>query len=287
MSIKYAIASVIFKLIPNDLIPRNIWGDKIWSLRKFLREHKRLPSNKLIFNDVLFKIKNSDEITDPLRIFTTDKEFVKLFVKSIVGDKYNVPTIAVLRNITEIDTFIFPETCCIKPTQGCGKVIFRKDNEELDVAQIKDWFKLNYYKPGRERNYKNLKPKVIVEPIIFGGDPLDYKIFCFNGKPKMIQVDFDRFSSHSRNLYDIHWNELPFSTKSQKKPSGLTKPENLNELLEIAQKLSEYFTFVRIDLYTNSKEIMVGEITHCAENALGTFYPSSAEIDASKLIFES
>lgn len=285
MSVKYQMAKIIFKLIPNDLIPRNKWGDKIWSLRKFLRVHKRLPSSQLVFNDVLFNIKTTDEITDPLRVFTTDKEFVKLFIKSIVGEKYNIPTFSVLRSISDVDTYKFPEICCIKPTQGCGKVIFRQDNEAVNLDEIKAWFKLNYYKPGRERNYKSLKPKIIIEKLIFDGTPFDYKIFCFNGKPKMIQVDFDRFSNHSRNLYDIHWNEMPFSTKSQKKPSILDKPENLSELLKIAEKLSAYFSFVRIDLYTNGQEIMVGEITHCAENALGTFHPPSAELDASKLIF--
>jgi hypothetical protein len=284
-SIKYEIANLIFKIIPNDLIPRNKWGDKIWSLRKFLRVHKRLPSNKLIFNDVLFNIKTSDEITDPLRVFTTDKEFSKLYVKAVVGETYIIPTYSVLHSVNDIDSYQFPDKCCIKPTQGCGKVIIRKNGESININEIKAWFNINYYNPGRERNYQSLKPKVIVEELIFDGEPIDYKIFCFNGKPRMIQVDFDRYIDHSRKLYDIDWNELDYCSKSKIKLGEREKPKNIHELIEISEKLSANFSFVRIDLYTDGSKIFVGEITHCSGNALEAFYPINGEIEASKLIF--
>jgi hypothetical protein len=35
-----------------------------------------------------------------------------------------------------------------------------------------------------------------------GTELKDYKFFCFDGEPRLIQVDFDRFRNHKRNLYD-------------------------------------------------------------------------------------
>ena len=43
----------------------------------------------------------------------------------------------------------------------------------------------NYYNRSREANYKMLKPKVIVEELIFNDENIkDYKFFCYNLKPK-------------------------------------------------------------------------------------------------------
>lgn len=288
MNVKYQIVKQFLKLVPINKLPQNRWGDKIWSLKRFIQVHKRLPTKLPIYNDVLFNIKTSDEIIDPLRVFTTDKEFVKLFVKAVIGEKYNVPTLAVLHSTEDVSAYDFPKNCCIKPTHASGEVIFfKEDNMQIDMSKIQEWFDLNYYLLPRERNYKLLKPKIIVEPLIFNSEnPSDYKIFCFNGKPKMVQVNLNRYSNHSRNFYDIQWNEMDFSMLPLKKAENVKKPENLNELFEISEKLSSYFSsLVRIDLYTNEKEILVGEITHCSENALSIFSPVNAEMDASKLIF--
>ena len=38
--------------------------------------------------------------------------------------------------------------------------------------------------------------------------PLDYKFYCFKGKVKLIQIDFDRFTNHSRLIFDNNFNFL-------------------------------------------------------------------------------
>ncbi len=140
-------------------MPETRWADKFIGFLKFIRSHKRLPTNKLIFNDYLYKIKTTDEILNPVRVFVSDKEFVKLYVKAKVGDEYNVPTIGILRSLDEVDTFEFPERCCIKPTHSSGHYIIRKNNELVDTGKIKSWFSVNYYTKTREANYRNLTKK--------------------------------------------------------------------------------------------------------------------------------
>ena len=65
--------------------------------------------------------------------------------------------------------------------------------------------KRNFYYEAREWPYKNVKPCIFAEAYMQedNGDLLDYKVFNFNGEPKLIQVDFDRFKEHKRNLYFI------------------------------------------------------------------------------------
>ena len=50
------------------------------------------------YNDVLHRIKTSDDIIDPLRVFVSDKEYLKLYVRATLGDRYVVPTIDVIRS---------------------------------------------------------------------------------------------------------------------------------------------------------------------------------------------
>lgn len=283
------------------IIPENRLGDNLVSYIYFLRIHRRFPSHKKLFNDVIYKIKTSDEILDPVRVFVSDKELVKLFVKAVVGDQFNVPTIQVLHTIAAVKAYQFPPECCIKPTHMSGKVILREKNRSIDYGEIENWFKISYYKNDREANYKNLKPKVIVEPLIFDtNNPPDYKVFCYNGKPKLIQVDIDRHIEHTEKFFDLDWNEMPFTMHYPRSRRIMEKPKNLETMLSVASKLSEYFNFVRVDLYSNGEKCFVGEITNCPGGASGfvtNLYSNggeyhagektspAAEIVASKIIF--
>ena len=266
--------------------PENRLGDTLASWIMFVRAHKRLPARTRTYNDVLYRIKTSNEILDPLRVFVSDKELVKLYIRAIVGDEYNVPTLDVIRTREAVDMYEFPPRCCIKPTQVSGHVILRERGEALDREQIKSWFDLNYYRINREANYKLLKPKVIVEPLIFDSSNVeDYKIFCYKGVPRLIQVDVDRYIEHKRKYFDTDWNELDFSIKYPRADQDIPRPANLAEMLAVAGELSKHFWFVRVDLYSDIGKVYVGEITHCADNADGRFTPASAEQTLSEYLF--
>ena len=63
----------------------------------------------------------------------------------------------------------------------------------------------NQYFANRERNYLNLKPKIIIEPLLFDDDNIiDYKFFCYKKK-------VNRATDHSRSIYDIKWNKINIS----------------------------------------------------------------------------
>ena len=269
-----------------SLIPKNRVGDKVFSKIKFVTHHRRMPTQNLLFNDVLYQMKTQDEICNPLRVFITDKEFVKIFVKALLDDKYNVPTIAILNNEKQIDSFDFPDTCLIKATHASGLVIIRKNGEDLNRNEIKKWFSINYYHNGREANYKTLKPKVIVEPLIFDNYNVeDYKIHCYKGNPRFIQVDIDRFTNHTRQFFDTTWKALGFEIMYPKPDRKIVKPNNLDEMLSVASALSHHFSLIRVDLYSDGNQLYVGELTNLHGNAGENFSSSADEKEASYLLF--
>jgi hypothetical protein len=267
-------------------IPYNLSGDNFFTLLKFIQDHGRLPTQQLQFNDYLYRLKTSGEGNNPLRAFVTDKEFAKLYIKGLVGDEFIVPTICVLKSPEEAVSYNYPSRCCIKPTHLSGPIIFRKEGEPVDLKEIVSWFSLSHYRNSREANYKTLKPKVIIEPMLFDNDNLhDYKLFCYKGKPKLIQVDVNRYIRHERKFYDCDWHEMPFTLNLPLYNGTIERPRNLDAMLRIAGELSKNFEFIRIDLYTNDTQIFVGELTSFPGNIEGDFIPLSSEDQASSILF--
>lgn len=276
----------LFRSFLHRILPYNDISDSFLNYLNFFLKHKRFPKNRLYFNDYLFRIKNTEEILNPIRQFVSDKYLVKDYVRAKIGEKYNVPTIAVFDNYKDLSQFNFPANCCIKPTQASQAVILRKNGEAIDIASTEKWFELNYYKKTRERNYKYLKPKVIVEPLIFDTtDLMDYRLFCYKGKVKLICIDVGKFSSYQRVFYTKNWIKQDFSLHYPLYGGDLEKPKNLTEMIEVAEKLSYELDFVRVDLYSNGESCLVGEITNCHAAASQSFVPLIAEKKASKIIF--
>ena len=88
------------------------------------------------------------------------------------------------------------------------------------------WLKRKYYWMHREWPYKNVKPKIVCEKYMVdesGTELKDYKMYCFNGETKIIQVDYDRFNGHKRNLYNSKWEYVPTSIKYPSNPDIIIK----------------------------------------------------------------
>ena len=279
-----AASSALWKV--SDLLPKTRAFDYGIALAQFLRAHRRLPRmSGGGLNDALFHIKTSNEMLNPLRAFVSDKARVKQYVSAKVGDAHNVPTIALLHSYEEAQNFSYPADCVIKPTHMSGEIIFRRAASAVDLEKVRSWFDKDFYSVTREVNYRYLRPRVIVEPYIFGRQSVeDYKVFCLHGQPFIVQVDFDRHTRHSQNLYTTAWELLPFAMSSPMGP-GKSKPANLNELISIAAKLSDEFNLIRIDLYTDEQTILVGEITNCHQAGRGRFLPAEGEQIMSRILF--
>ena len=266
-------------------LPKAIFFDKLTALINFYRAHRRLPrKNQPLINNIFFKIKTSNEIINPVRVFTSDKYLVKTFISAAVGEKYNVPTNAVLESDEQIDSFKFPDSCCIKPTHASGRYIIRHKNSPINLDEIKGWLKIDYHRESRERNYKDLIPKIIVEPLIFDSKNIqDYKFFCNKGLPKFIQVDSNRNTGHTRSFYTMDWIKLDFTLAYPMTESAVPKPECLDEMIDVSKKISKFFSCVRVDFYTDGINCFVGEITHCPESSNGRFIPPESEYQASQI----
>lgn len=207
---------------------------------------------------------------DPLMTVAADKYKVREYVKSkglghILNELY-----AVYSNIDEIDLNYLPDKFVMKTNNGSGTNLICTDKSEISLDTVKrefdQWLSRDIYASGREWSYKGIEPKIIVEEFLesnynkFHGIN-DYKFLCFGGKAKYIVFDVDRYTEHKRNIYDLDWNLIDVGTDHPNIREKVEKPEALDEMIKIANKLAEDFPFVRVDLYWVNRKIYFGELT--------------------------
>ena len=114
----------------------------------------------------------------------------------------------------------------------------------------------------------------------------DYKFFCFNGKVKCFKVDFGRFVEHHANYYSPNGIILPFGEKEFEPNSDHNEimPNNLTEMITIAEDLSKGFKFLRVDLYNIKEEIYFGELTFYPASGMGAFTPNKWDYKLGKML---
>lgn len=212
-----------------------------------------------------------------------DKYEVRSYVEQKIGKDYLNELIGVYNNANEINFKTLPNEFVIKANHTNTHNIIVKDKNSLDIKKtikkFNKWLKVNqYYRRGQEWAYKDIKPKIIIEKFLKENDKetlTDYKFYCFNGKAKFIDVHLDRIEDHKQGCFDLSFNLLPFGKSKDYKSisSEIKKPTNLEEMIYIAEKLSENIPFVRVDLYSIEGKSIFGEMTFYPSDARKEFYP--------------
>lgn len=211
--------------------------------------------NPRTYNEKLQWLKVNDLRTE--YTIMVDKHKVKNYVSSIIGAECVFPTIGVWDSFDKIDINELPKSFVLKCTHDSGGVIIYHDKNNFDFSlakkKITRSLNKNYYYGTREYPYKNVSPRIIVEPLMVdesGVELKDYKFFCFHGKVKFLFVATDRPYDTRFDFYNEHFNHLPFIQGHPYADKNIVKPNNFEEMIVIAEKLSANIPHVRVDLYS-------------------------------------
>lgn len=241
--------------------------------------------NPIKFNDKLQWLKLN--WYDPLATKCADKYEVREIIEDKIGKEYLNELYGVYESVDEIDLDELPNSFVLKGTHGSGFNIICKDKNNMDwdveFKKMKRWLRTNYYWQNREWVYKDIKPRIVCEKYMSdsnGEPPNDYKIFCFNGEPKLILVTFDRLTHLTHKYYDPDWNVKDIEiTYPNNREVNIPRPEFLDEMLDISRKLSKGFPHVRVDLYCVENKIIFGELTFFHMSGMSQFRPAEFEIE--------
>lgn len=238
--------------------------------------------NPKTFNEKLQWLKLYDR--NPLYTVMVDKAAVKDYVADLIGKEYIIPTIGVWEKAEEIDFAALPEKFAIKCNHNSGLgMCICKDKAKLDFEKVKKGLrkglKENYYLSGREWPYRDVPRRIVAEEYLENseaGGLTDYKIHCFGGKAKFILICRDRFakSGLTEDFYTPEWERMPL--KRPKIPNAkdlLPKPEKLDEMIALAEKLSSGIPFLRVDFYFVEGKIYFSELTFFPASGFSKFDP--------------
>lgn len=212
-----------------------------------------------------------------------DKYEVRNYVEDKIGASYLNELYQVCEHYNEIDFQSLPDQYIIKGTHSSNMFVIVDEQHKINKTKLRlkiyKWRRKNlYYNGGQEWAYKHVKPRIIVEKLLEdkSGELVDFKLFSFRGKVKFIQVhkwfNGDKCIAH----LDTEWNKLDVTSQGMKAYPGVIKrPENLDEMIMVASKLSDKLPFVRVDLYNVNGKIIFGELTFYPSDARKNFFPES------------
>ena len=232
--------------------------------------------NPKALNEKIWWIKKHHR--DPRMTTCSDKLAVRDYAKAKCPSLRFPEVLFVTDDPAQIPFHELPEQCVIKSNHASGQVIFydrRRSNRADIIRTCKRWLSRPFGESTSEWVYQHIPRRIFGEQRLYDNTdsaPSDYKVFVFNGSAKLIQVDLDRYSNHTRTLYDRDWNVIPVHY-NYRMGRGLPRPPNLAELRRVAECLAYGFPFVRVDLYLIGTDIVLGEMTFLPEGGTGPFCP--------------
>lgn len=235
--------------------------------------------NPITHNQRIFFKKIYDR--NPLLVITSDKVKVRDYIKEKLGkelaEELLIPTYFVSKTGDDIPMDSWNHDFFMKANHASGfnkYVSTTNDPKEIkDLA--KSWLAQSYGQHYLEWAYRDIPRRVICEQVLIderGKIPMDIKFYCFHGKVKMVMFVDDRFEDQRRSFTDENLKEIPGpQTLGFPKLKQIPYLDTFDKMKSISEKLSEDFTYCRVDLYSIGQKIYFGEITHYSGAGLEKF----------------
>ena len=246
--------------------------------------------NPKSFNEKIIWKKIHDR--NPLLPVTADKHQVRSYVKEVLGEKRAEEILIPLLYVTDKPETIpfekFPSAFIVKANHASGRNIIVENgnyNQEEIIKICKRWLKTPYGLEKLEWMYQPIKRKIIIEKLLHENKvntPKDIKFHMFHGKCKLVNVTFNRMNNPSISVFDEKWDFLSVKGPHYSQGPKIKKPKHYEMMLEVAEKLSKPFDYVRVDLYNVSGKIYFGELTHYVASGTGKFEPGSFDFELGK-----
>lgn len=175
-----------------------------------------------------------------------------------------------------IDFSVLPDKFVLKCNHDSGSCHIINKQRGCHKEQIITFFNQRLkYRFGYnhcEPHYNKIKPLIIAEEFLeskeddFSASIVDYKIWCFDGKPYCIWTLYNRDQNGiDSKLFDLNWENHPehlvFTSYYRNGKGYVPKPSLLDEMLTIASVLTKGLPQVRIDFYIINNKIYFGEYT--------------------------
>jgi len=212
-----------------------------------------------------------------------DKYAARDYVKQKIGEHVLPKWYFVTQDPSTIPFDDLPDEFVVKPTHGCHWVRLVPNKALLNRQELIDtcwnWLNQNYYDISRERAYKHIEPRIVVEELISDGSglvPANYRMFVFDGRLELILVDVRRGESRHFVYYSRSWDKV--DVPSRFKDIDVVRPKHLDDMVRYAEILGESLDFIRVDMYHTQDKVYFGEATTTPMAGTMTTYPHEFDL---------
>ena len=265
-----------------------ILGDKFFiSLRFYRIFHRRLNwKDPKDLNEKINWLKLNSDTSQWSKL--ADKYLVRDYVSSLGYEDCLVKLYGKWDDAKDIEWEKLPNRFIMKVNNGSGGALICKNKEELNIAEETQRFdhlmKTKFWNYNGEPHYSRIKPCIIAEELLdVSKQPIktntliDFKIFCFDGKPNFVWCCYNRTKESTEVItYDLDWNrhdeKSVFTSHYKKASMDIPIPKTLNKMLEIAAALSKGFPQVRVDLYEVDEKVYFVEMTFTSSGGYMNFF---------------
>ena len=225
----------------------------------------------------------------------TDKYEVRAYVKKKIGAEYVVPALGVWDSVESIDPATLPQSFVLKATHGSGWNVIVKDKTSFDVVrdckQLKSALSQNYYHKSREKNYKDIPPRILCEEYVATRSTkglIDFKVYCFYGKAKFFEITYTENGMQHQTLFYLDFSPVGMENGHAEADVSQGIREYKDRILGLAETLAAEFEFVRADFYIADDRIYFSELTfhsgggirpirpRAVDEAMGSFFERTA-----------
>lgn len=199
-----------------------------------------------------------------------DKYEIKKIIIEKLGEEYTFKLLGAWDKPEDIDFTTLPEQFVLKVNHAGGIIVCRDKqhfNQKAAIAELRRQLKRDFYVISREWPYKNVKRKIIAEEYK-GENLIDYKNYCFNGQLKYTLVWQNRSNTEGKKptayytgSYDRDWNRTDMELDYPSENILVEKPACYDEMIKIAETMSQGLAFVRVDCYIIDEHPYIGEMT--------------------------
>lgn len=228
---------------------------------------------------------------DSLTIQCADKLAVRDFVRSkgysyLLNDFYGVWS-----NAHDINWDSLPKQFVLKCNHGCGYNIICTDKSTLDIPktirQLNSWLSEDFGKVTCEFHYSKIPRKIICERYL-EDNIIDYKFFCFHGKPKFFYVSQNPEGDFHQGYYACFNLDGTLASFQRKDHPIFRKlpalPKQLPEMVQVATELANDFPFVRVDLFSVGGDVYFSELTFTPCSGMMPLCPDSADLELGEML---
>lgn len=251
----------------------------------------------------------------PILAVFGDKLEAREYARRTVGLEFVPVTLAEAPSASELPWPDLPNEVAIKATHGSGACVIawegadpkarvpeaRLDNawtrasvrpSAADPDSVSTFLDMHlpfsYYWMFGEWGYRDVRPRVLAEEFLpgeGGGLPVDYRMYCFDGRCEVILVITGNVippagmnAKYLSDFFGRDWTHLEgVREESARHPEPPARPDDLEGMLAVADALSEGNDFLRVDLIRSGGRVLVSELTS---------YPNAARAPANPPSFE-